>query len=175
MVVHTYPETMQYRGKIILFLLVTLTLNSFGQDVSHQVLVPLASIGDFNYYNVNQTVGEPMIEILQCEDYSLLQGFQQPSITPTADDDIKGTGVEVYPNPVIDALKVELFGVERTEFEIIIFGLDGTMFYHRNIECGRDYRNIETIDMSRYKRGMYFVRIRSLDKRIIRLFKIEKM
>ena len=166
---------MQYRGKIILFLLVTSTLNFYGQVVSHQVLVPLASIGNFTYYNVSQTIGEPMVEILQCEDYHLTQGFQQPSIKATIPDDDRGSGVEVYPNPVINALKVEFLGVERTNFELVIFGLDGTMFYRRDISCGREHRSIETIDMSRYKKGMYFVRIRSIDERIMRLFKIEKM
>lgn len=175
MIVQSYPETMQYRGKILLFLLVAFTLNCNGQQISHEVLVPLASIADVNYYHVNQTVGEPMVKALKCDYYHLTQGFHQPRIYFREVEQPKGSGVEVYPNPVIDLLKLELFGVERTDFEVIIFGLDGTLFYNRKISCGRNYRKTESIDMRNYKRGMYFVRVRSLDKKIIRLFKIEKM
>ncbi|MBS0011888.1 MAG: T9SS type A sorting domain-containing protein [Bacteroidales bacterium] len=147
----------------------------FGQGLSHKVLVPMASVVDVGYYNVNQTVGESMVKAISSDEYHLTQGFHQPSIYITGPARPDGSGVEVYPNPVVDLLKVELFGVERTEFEIIIFGLNGSLFYQRKISCGRDYWQKESIDVSHYKRGMYFVRIRSKDSRITRLFKIEKM
>ena len=166
---------MHYRGIIILVLLTGILSKSFGQDISHQVLVPLSSIADISYYNVNQTVGEPVVELFTGESYALTQGFQQPSINMTGPEPPEGNGVEVYPNPVIDKLRVELFGIIEANFEIIIFGLNGTLFHRCSIECGRDYWKIESIDMTNYKRGMYFVRVSSSDGRISRFFKIEKM
>lgn len=166
---------MYQRGILILVLFIAHMAGCFSQDISHQVLVPLSSIAGTGKINISQTVGEPMVEGLYGADYDLTQGFHQPGIDLSRPDPPEGNGVEVYPNPVVDILKIELFGVEETDFEIIIFGLNGTVYYQRNISCARDYWLLETVDLASYKRGMYFVRIKTKDNRISRLFKIEKM
>ncbi len=166
---------MQQRGIFIFVLFITLMAECFSQGISHQVLVPLASIADAGNLNVSQTAGEAMVEGLYGTDYDLTQGFHQPGIDLSRPLPPEGNGVEVYPNPVVDILKVELFGVEEADFELVLFGLNGAVYYKRNISCSRDYWRIETIDLGKYKRGMYFVRIKTRDNRISRLFKIEKM
>ncbi len=166
---------MQQRGIFIFVLLITLMAECFSQGVSHQVLVPLASIADAGNVNVSQTAGEPMVEGLYDIDYDLTQGFHQPGIDLSRPVPPEGNGVEVYPNPVVDILKIELFGVDEADFEIFLFGLNGAVYYKRTISCSRDYWRIESIDLSHYKRGMYFVGIKTRDNRISRLFKIEKM
>lgn len=158
-----------------MFLLLAMACRCYSQDVSHQVLVPMASVVDVNYYNVNQTVGESIVEGLDASDFYLTQGFNQPSIHVVSSRPSEGSGVEVYPNPAVDILNIELFGFERTDFEIVIFGFNGALLHKEEIICGREHWSIESIDVSNYKRGLYFVRVRSSDNRISRLFKIEKM
>jgi len=166
---------MHDRGIIIVLLFIVICSGTRAQDISHRVLVPLASVTEVNYHNLNQTVGEPVVQLLESVNYDLTQGFHQPSISLRKPDPPEGNGVEVYPNPVVDFLKVELFGVVPANFEIMIFSMDGSVFYINDIQCGRDYWRIERIDLSSYKRGMYFVRVRASDGRIQRIFKIEKM
>lgn len=166
---------MKQRGIFIFILLITFMPECLSQGISHQVLSPLASTGDAGSVTVSQTVGEPMVEGLYGVDYDLTQGFHQPGIDLSNPVPPEGNGVEVYPNPVVDILKIEVFGVEEAEFEIVLFGLNGAVYYRRNISCSRNYWRIESLDMSNYKRGMYFVRIKTRDNRISRLFKIEKM
>lgn len=166
---------MQQRGIFIFVLFIMLMAECFSQGISHQVLVPLASVADAGNLNVSQTAGEPMVEGLYGVDYNLTQGFHQPGIDLTRPVPPEGNGVEVYPNPVVDILKVELFGVEEADFELVLFGLNGAVYYRKTISCSRDYWRIEPIDLGNYKRGMYFVRIQTRDNRISRLFKIEKM
>lgn len=166
---------MKQRGIFIFVLLITLMPRCLSQGISHQVLVPVASITDAGSVSVSQTVGEPMVEGLHGVDYGLTQGFHQPGIDLSSPVPPEGNGVEVYPNPVVDILKIEVFGVEEADFEIVLFGLNGAVYYRRNISCSRDYWRIESLDMGNYKRGMYFVRVKTKDNRISRLFKIEKM
>ncbi len=166
---------MLYRGRIILILLTGVISKGFSQDISHQVLVPVAFIVDLDYYSVNQTVGEPVVEIFEKEFFTLTQGFHQPSITITGPEPPEGSGVMAYPNPVTDILKVELFGIEKTDFEIAVYGMNGSVFLRKEISCGNKYWQIEEIDMSLYRKGVYFVHVMSADKRISRYFKIEKM
>ncbi len=166
---------MHYRGNIILFLLMPVVSACFAQDVSHQVIVPWATIADVSDYNINQTVGESIVEVLDGNDYFLTQGFHQPRIHLTGQSQIDDKWIEVYPNPVIDFLNIEFSRYESTDFEVIIFGLNGTLYYQQEISCGRYSWKTEAINLSKYKRGMYFLRIRSLDNRVSRLFKIEKM
>lgn len=166
---------MQQRGISILILFLALMTEGLSQDVSHQVLAPLSSIADAGSLNISQTAGEAMVEGLYGLDYDLTQGFHQPGIDMSRPEPPEGNGVEVYPNPVVDILKIELFGVEAADFDVVLFGLNGAVYYKRTISCGRDYWRIESVDLGRYKRGMYFVRIKSRDNRISRLFKIEKM
>ncbi|MEA1887442.1 MAG: T9SS type A sorting domain-containing protein [Bacteroidota bacterium] len=147
----------------------------YSQDISHQVLAPMTRVADISYYNVSQTVGESIVEGLDASNFYLTQGFNQPSIHVVSSKPSEGSGVEVYPNPAVDILNVELFGFERTDFELVIFGFNGALFHKQEISCGREHWNIESIDISNYKRGLYFVRVRSFDNRISRLFKIEKM
>lgn len=166
---------MKYKGIIIVFWLMAGIAECVGQDVSHQVLAPLASTADLSYYNVSQTVGEAMVLTLETSGHDLTQGFHQPGIFISTPEQPKGNGVEVYPNPVVDKMKVELFGHEKRDFEIVIFGLNGSVFYRSKVSCGPDYWKIISLNMNSYKRGMYFVRVISLDNKISRLFKIEKM
>ncbi|MGM0666072.1 MAG: T9SS type A sorting domain-containing protein [Bacteroidota bacterium] len=166
---------MYYRGNIILFLWATVVCSSFGQSVSHQVLAPWSNVADISDKSINQTVGESIVEILNGNNYFLTQGFNQPSVRMSVPRDGEAKGIAAYPNPVIDILNVELSGYEMTDFELLLFGLNGTMYHRLEVSCGRDAWNKASINLGNYKRGMYFLRVRSLDNRVSRLFKIEKM
>ena len=147
-----------------------------GQDISHEVLVPVASVVKVGNYYLSQTIGEPVVDYLRTDSYDLTQGFQQPGISII--DDIEppaGSGVNVYPNPVVSDLKIELFGTSSKNFDVVIFSINGTIFFRKTYICEGHYWRVETINMQDFKRGMYFVRIRSIDDQIVRLFKIEKM
>jgi hypothetical protein len=163
------------KGIFILVLLLGIGTSCYSQEISHQVLVPMASVMELSTYSLSQTVGEAMVSTLSYGNYDLTQGFQQPSINMTSPLPPQGNGVEVYPNPVTDILKLELFGSEARDFNVTIFGLNGSVFYQDEINCTSNYWMIESINLSEFKNGMYFVMVRSRDERIVRLFKIEKM
>ena len=166
---------MYLKGSLIVFLLMFLLAGAKTQEISHQVLVPAASLVDGSSISYSQTVGETMVKIITDFDYVLTQGFQQPRLRRPPDTTWNGTGVEVYPNPMEDFLKVELFGDTPREFKIIITNITGTLVYQDRIKFIDRYFHIKEIPVSELIRGQYFIRVMSTDGNIIRTFKLEKM
>lgn len=107
-------------GILTLLLILGSGANLFSQQLSHQVLVPLAGVTSAGGINYSQTVGETAIEIISCSDFILTQGFQQPCIMILPAILQEGNGVAVYPNPAIDNVTIKLFGDISRDFLIDI-------------------------------------------------------
>jgi hypothetical protein len=165
---------MRKRG-VFIFLIVLSGLHLNAQQVSRKVLVPASSIASAGGFFISQTVGEPMIELTGDESYTLTQGFQQPSASILIDQVRVGNGVKVYPNPVRDNLTLELFGEQSLDYHVMIFGFNGAIYYRNDYPCVGKFKHTITLDVSRYQRGTYFVKVVTSDGMISRLFKIEKI
>lgn len=165
---------MLIRG-IFIFILVVFFGISNAQELSRQVLVPMASVRNQEEVNISQTVGEAMVEFIHCTNYDLTQGFQQPRVKIGDRLQPMGNGVKVFPNPVKRDLVIEMFGETSIEYDVTIFGIDGSIYYRNCYPCEGNFWHRRTIDVSSYKRGLYFIRVESKDSRIARMFKIEKM
>ena len=163
------------KSTLIVFLLALFLAHANSQGLSHQVLVPAASVVAGSGLNYSQTIGETAIEIVSAYDHTLTQGFQQPSIEFIPPDPPEGTGVKVYPNPVTEYVKVELYGEEAREFSIMIININGTTVYLDKLNFSGPHWHIEEVPVTSFIRGMYFVRIMSNDGIINRTFKIDKM
>ena len=141
---------MTKRILLLLFLAMTWELNILSQDVSPRVLAPAAGQAVHNNINFSQTIGQTAVDIIGSGGYVLTQGFQQPLITNQEDTSSKGNGVE-------------------------IINITGTVIKSMKINFVTDYYHIEQIMVSDIKIGLYFVRVSSDDKLILRTFKIEKL
>ena len=163
------------KTKVLIFLLLVSREIIFSQQLSHQVLVPLAGNLTAGAYNYSQTVGETAVEIMTSTDYVFTQGFQQPGIKVAKETTPVGNGVRVYPNPVTDLLNIELFGDNSRTLTIEIINMSGIIFSTEKVVFTGQFWNILHYSMEKYARGLYFVRIISEDGLINRTFKIEKM
>lgn len=166
---------MTKRILLLLFLAMTWELNILSQDVSPRVLAPAAGQAVHNNINFSQTIGQTAVDIIGSGGYVLTQGFQQPLITNQEDTSSKGNGVDVYPNPATDYIYVKMFGDVARNFRIEIINITGTVIKSMKINFVTDYYHIEQIMISDIKIGLYFVRVSSDDKLILRTFKIEKL
>lgn len=151
------------------------SISVYSQQLSHQVLVPLAGITSGNGINYSQTAGETAVEIVGCIQYVFTQGFQQPGMKITPETPPPGTGVEVYPNPVSDQLTIELYGESARNFRIEIIGVTGNIVYSDSRVFYTQYWYKEPVDVHNLIKGFYLVRIYSNDGMIRRAFKIEKL
>jgi hypothetical protein len=163
------------RGYQLIFCLVFFTADVFSQGLSHQVMAPAANISAGRGVNYSQTIGETAVEITGAYDRILTQGFQQPRIKMMLGTPPTGTGVKVYPNPVVYTVNIELFGSADRSFIISIININGTVVFTDEVRFSGSYWEIIEIPVSGLARGFYFVRILSNDGAINRSFKMEKM
>ena len=161
--------------KVLILLLISFWTNGIAQQLSHQVFVPAAGLATAGVINYSQTIGETAVEIISSSGFVFTQGFQQPGIIFTVEPPHAGTGVEVYPNPATDFIKVKLFGDDARKFRIEIINITGTIVSSMTMDFITRYYYVQEIDISRLTFGFYLVRVTSDDSKIKRIFKIEKM
>ena len=149
--------------------------NLFSQQLSHQVLVPVAGAITAGGISYSQTIGETAVQIIGESDFIFTQGFQQPSVIPEKGNFPNGNGAEVFPNPVVDKLTVKLFGDVSRDFIIEIVNIAGTIVITERLSFIDKFYLEKEIPVNQLYKGLYFVRVISSDKLIYRIFKIEKL
>jgi len=166
---------MRRKGILLFFGIVLFVAEAASQRLSHQVLVPAAGVAAGINFSYSQTIGEAVVRIIGCDDYILTQGFQQPRLKLKTGSQPQGTGVNVYPNPVVNYVNIELFGSTARSFLITIVNITGTVVFNDEIDFAQSYWEVREIPVTGLARGLYFVRIVSTDMVISRTFKMEKM
>jgi hypothetical protein len=160
---------------IPIFILIVSWTNVMSQELSNQVLVPLASVVYDWKGSYSQTVGEPVIEIVRCFDYALTQGFQQPSIQSKKYVIIDGTGILVYPNPVTDYMIIELYGERAKTILIEIINFTGRIVYSHKEVFNNGFYYKDNHNVGDLMRGLYLIRFTTNDGMLNRIYKIEKL
>ncbi len=167
---------MYLRVRIFLyFLLLGAASDILSQGLSHQVIVPVASLQCTGSVHYSQTIGESVVEVIGCIDFTFTQGFQQPGIKLKKENPPPGNGVKVYPNPVTDFVNIELFGTGTRSFLIDFFNISGSIIRSEKYEFANQYWFCQPFSVENYSRGLFFIRITSTDGLISRTFKIEKL
>jgi hypothetical protein len=161
--------------RIIVFLFPFLWTNMQSQQLSHQVLVPLAGLSSGGNITYSQTVGETAVEVTGCTFYIFTQGFQQPDIKYSEKDKPSGSGVKVYPNPVNDFLTIEMYGEEAKTFRIEIIDVAGKIIRSERREFCDNFWFREPQSVKDLTGGLYMIRIISDDGLFNRTFRIEKI
>jgi len=72
-------------------------------------------------------------------------------------------------------MTIEMFGEGPVEYHVTIFGIEGSVYFMKDYSCTGTFNIIETLNVSEYMSGLYFVRVETTPTRIARTFKIEKM
>lgn len=158
---------------IIVFILV-LEANGLSQQLSNQVIVPLAGLESDSKISYSQTVGEPVVEIIGGIDYIFTQGFQQPGIKTKPIDNIVD-GISVYPNPASDYVYIEIRGISSMTFKIDIINITGNIVFSdtksfSGISFYKEPQNIENLTT-----GFYIIRLTSNNPVMVQTFKIQKI
>jgi hypothetical protein len=150
-------------------------MSLYSQGLSHQVLLPGASVLYTNGIHYSQTIGESATELLSTSDFELTQGFQQPSMKIVPGTVPPGNGVNAYPNPATEFMKLELFGDVARSFRISVSNISGTQVYTKDLDFLDKYWYVHEIPVSSFSPGLYFIHIVSKDGAFRRSFKIEKL
>ena len=160
--------------RIIALCLPVLWTNLLSQKISHQVLVPAASVVmTTSNYTVSQSIGEVMIQTGGDSYYTITQGFQQ--VLTADENDSINFGTRVYPNPARDFITVEISGQRPGNYRIEFMDLTGRVFLseRKTFACEFDYE--ESFNVRTLTGGFYIVRIMTEDGLFNRVFRIQKI
>lgn len=161
--------------KILGLFFLILWTNVFSQQLSHQVLVPLAGLYSDGRISYSQTIGETAVEIVSCSDYIFTQGFQQPLIKVSSETPPEGSGIKIYPNPVTEFVTIELYGESAKTFRIDFINLSGRVVRSSRVELSNNFWYKEPQNIKDLISGFYLIRIKSEDGKLTRTFMIEKI
>jgi hypothetical protein len=163
------------KAKFFILLMIFSGTNCFAQQLSSQVLLPAAGVAVSGQINYSQSIGETAVEIFSTSDHILTQGFQQPGITDPNETTHVGTGVEVYPNPAKDFIRIKLYGNEARKFRIELLNITGKVYTSVKLDFITKYYYVQEFEITDLMIGVYLVSVKSEDGLINRAFKIEKM
>lgn len=160
--------------RIIALCLPVLWTNLLSQKLSHQVLVPAASVViATNNYTVAQSIGEVMIQTGGDSFYAITQGFQQLLSFGEIDSIIYGAWV--YPNPARDFITVKINGDKTRNYRIDFMDLTGRVFISEKKSFVCEFEYEESFNVSTLLGGLYLVRIMTDDGLFNRIFRIQKI
>jgi hypothetical protein len=166
---------MMKKTKVFIVIFLFTGMTCLAQQLSNQVMLPAAGLATAGVLSYSQTIGETAVEIINNSGFILTQGFQQPGIIAPALTAHSGTGVDVYPNPVTDFINIKLFSDKAHKIKIELISLNGEINNSMTLDFPSEYYYVQQIQVTRLIIGFYFVRVRSEDGVINRIFKIEKM
>jgi len=163
-------------GFICTSLLLLITLQASSQSLVRSVISVTGNTSVENNGIMSYSVGEAVTGSLFTSSNILTQGFQQPSLRNSFDEEaakLAINAVEVFPNPVIDNLTI-LFNIRYNKILYAdLFSSRGTVII--NAKYSITESGSITIEMGKYPSGLYVIHLYSKDKQIDRVFKIEKM
>lgn len=161
--------------KILLLFLILSGVTAYSQQLSRQVLVPLAGLASGNNLSYSQTVGETAVQIASCSEYIFTEGFQQPGFRLKSEIEPQGTVAKVYPNPVNDFVTIELHGDASRTFKIDFINIAGTIVISERKVFNDKFWYKDLLNLESLARGFYLIRIYSEDGMVNQTFKIEKL
>jgi len=102
------------------------------------------------------TLGEVMTETCSSAGNSFTQGFQQPDSSALLSvSDLSSEEISVYPNPVIDALHIDLTGAPG-DHVVYIYNMSGELMTREAMTNGQEQLRTS---LGEFSNGMYLLRI----------------
>lgn len=151
---------------LILFLL--LGSSGFSQSISKQVIGTAGKTQSNTNNSLSWTIGEPIVGLMTTGGNQLGNGYF-PSLNVTAlsrEDFTIEVTIKVFPNPTSHYLFVEQ--KDHHDLEVLLTDLSGKIILQRIVASG------ESIDVSSWTQGMYFVQAKDTETNKNNSYKIIK-
>jgi hypothetical protein len=162
------------RNLILTYLIGLLaTSTAVSQSLSPMLTATTGNFMSTSNYSLSYTVGELSVSYDLNSSYLLTKGFQQadPS-SGNYEPDIQL--IAVNPNPVATKLYIDFYISGTNDFRIEVYNLKGTQvmtfLYPETV-----YKDQKIIDFESLPKGLYLIRIYSVNGKISERYKIEKM
>ena len=158
---------------IILFFFCTAVIQA--QSLSPQVISTAGGYAVGSGISLSYTVGELSVQTYSSGSLILTEGFQQPLDIGTFNPEKPYFDLEVrtWPNPVSQNLQLQISSDIRQDLILETYDLSGRIQMIHQIDATL-YAEPYSIDFSNLARGAYIIKIRSADKSLQRIVKIQK-
>ena len=127
---------------------------SFAQSTTPEVI---SSAGDHfanSNLSISWTIGEPIIETHSTGTTTITQGFHQGLYTIIAvEEQFQQPVVNIYPNPTVDYINIEIKNQDNNNFQIILYDELGKVLVNKK------YSEIQQINLSQYAKATYFLKL----------------
>ncbi|MFY7666225.1 T9SS type A sorting domain-containing protein [Flavobacterium sp.] len=145
-----------------------ITLTSYSQSISKQVIGSSGSTSSNSYLKLNYTVGQPVVGLMTAGGSQLGNGYYQAMDLQalSVEDSMLYARLKVYPNPTAQYLS--LSHPEMNSFGITIVDLNGKQLYKGVIN------KEEALDVSNYTKGIYLVTVENAATKKNNTYKIIK-
>lgn len=154
---------------ILFFVCSNLIFASFGQSTSPEVLSTAGDHYDNGSIQLSWTLGEPVIQTISDGSNVLTQGFHQTNLSWASTFELDETiTFNVYPNPVVNQLSVEVSVLELGS-TIQLIDSRGRIIFEKVIN---DLTTI--IDFSSLSMGSYHLNLQSINQNLLKTFTIQK-
>lgn len=156
--------------KLLFIIAFTIPYLAVQSQISEQVISASGGNGNNENLSIEWTVGEPVISTLLNESMIVTQGFHQPvlEVTPLKTPTELLFTIEAYPNPTQDLIWIKL---DDNEIEGLQFLLHDV--YGKSLVKNPFNSNTESVNMSAFPAGVYFLKIIQSDQEI-KTFRIIK-
>ncbi len=137
--------------------------------LSQQVIATQGNSSSNSTATLDYTIGEVVIMTGTDNQNHITQGFHQPIFEITTIDNTEiCCEVNIYPNPTIDQLNIQVKEIDQfSRFDI--FDVNGKLLNTRLI----DQNNMQ-LSFYKYATGVYFISFISTENQLIRTFKVQK-
>lgn len=142
------------KKSIIYLFSLAISISLSAQSIQNEVVSAAGESSSSTSFNVDYTVGEPVIELTSSTNFNVSQGFHQPSLYVTAIEDVELSDIICYPNPVNDNLVVEIPSSYTNAFVYTIYDLSGKILSTETIQSGSNI-----IDMKHFAVGNYLLQV----------------
>ncbi len=136
----------------LFFLGISISLSA--QSIQNEVVSAAGESSSSTSFNVDYTVGEPVIELTSSASFNVSQGFHQPGLYVTAIDNPELEGIQCYPNPVDENLIVDIPFSYTSSFVYTIYDLNGRIMVSETISSGTN-----AINMKSFAAGNYLLQV----------------
>lgn len=145
----------------------------YGQSISSSVIASGGGSYEAGGISLSWTIGELAVETFTTSNLILTQGFQQGyyEITSVNDPLVKSIDLEIYPNPAIDFINIEIKNTEVKSVRLELYNIDGALITNEQWEnTGAPYK----VQLNRFSANQYILKVIDLDTKNLSTFKIIK-
>jgi membrane-bound inhibitor of C-type lysozyme len=161
------------KSTFIILLVLFVSIISNAQSIERQVISSMGASYNNGSIKVDQTVGETVISTESSLNIIITQGFHQPESdlsidVPEIEREVK---MSIYPNPTSSQVFLDITKVDAKSITLQLIDLTGKLLFAK--EGVSPISTKETLDMSTFATGAYFLLVRDEKGRAVENFKIE--